>query len=76
LTFAAALEAAETAAPAEPATKSAPATRTGRTIDIAQVQARADQAFGAADQDGDGKISREEFANSKLPGARQRMGEP
>jgi len=45
----------------------APATKTGRTIDIAQVQARADQAFATADADGDGKLSPDEFATMKHP---------
>lgn len=51
------------AAESEPAP--APGPGPGRTIDIAQVKARADEAFAAADKDGNSTLSREEFAAMK-----------
>lgn len=43
----------------------APGPGPGRTIDIAQVKARADEAFATADKDGSGTLTREEFAGMK-----------
>lgn len=51
------------AAESEPAPGPGPGP--GRTIDIAQVKARADEAFAAADKDGNSTLSREEFAAMK-----------
>jgi Ca2+-binding EF-hand superfamily protein len=49
-----------------------------RTVDVAKMQARAEQVFTAADTDSDGTISRAEFAAAKRPheGMRHRRHGP